>query len=86
MHTPITFYKRKSTVKSPDERGVPYFLIGVARRDSKHVGLFSKNFSPVSLTGLHPVLKMVLVVRVESLDTRKKTEDINTYSPYISTM
>lgn len=55
---------------SPDKWGAPYFLIGVARRDSKHVGLISKNFSPVPLTGLHPVLKMVLVIRVKGLNTQ----------------
>lgn len=56
-----------------DKWGVPYFLIGVAGRDSKHVGLISKNFGPVPLTGLHPVLKMVLVIGVEGLDRTVKT-------------
>lgn len=63
---------------NPEKRGVPYFLIGVAGRDSKHVGFFSKNFSPVPLTGLHPVLKMVLIIRVEGLDTTRKIQGVNT--------
>ena len=63
---------------SPDKRGVPYFLIGVAGRDREHVGLFSKNFSPVPLTGLHPILKMVLIIRVEGLDTGKRKQQKDT--------
>lgn len=64
---------------SPDKRGGPYFLIGVAGGHSKHVGLFSKNFSPVPLTGLHSILKMVLIIRVEGLNTTTKIQDINKY-------
>lgn len=63
---------------------MPYFLIGVARRDSKHAGFISKNFSPVPLTEFHTVLKMVLIIRVEGLDTTK-TPNIN-YAQYISTV
>lgn len=57
-----------------DKWGVLYFLIRVAGRDSKHVGLLAENVSPVPLTDLHPVLKMVLVIRVEGLDTTTKTK------------
>ena len=45
-----------------------YLLIAVARGDSKHVGLLSKHFCPVPLTGLHAVLEVVLVIRVKGLD------------------
>lgn len=51
-----------------------YFLIGVARGDGKHVGFISKYFSPVPLTGFHAVLKVVLIIRVEGLRTRRKTD------------
>ena len=55
---------------SADRKDVPYFLIGVGR-DSKHVGFLSKNFSPVPLTCLHPVLEMILIIRVKGLATKK---------------
>lgn len=48
-----------------------YFLIGVARGDGEHVGFVSEDFSPVPLTGLHAVLKVVLVVGVEGLRTHR---------------
>lgn len=51
-----------------------YFLIRVARGDGEHVGFISKYFSPVPLTGFHAVLKVVLVIRVEGLHTRRKTD------------
>lgn len=51
-----------------------YFLIRVARGDGKHVGFISKHFSPVPLTGFHAVLKVVLVIRIEGLRTRRKTD------------
>lgn len=51
-----------------------YFLIRVARGDGEHVGFISKYFSPVPLTGFHAVLKVVLIIRVEGLRTRRKKD------------
>jgi hypothetical protein len=45
-----------------------YLLIAVARGYSKHVGLLSKQFCPVPLTGLHAVFEVVLIIRVKGLD------------------
>lgn len=64
--------------KQRQQQALPYFLIGVARRDGEHVGLVSENFSPVPLTGLHTVLKVVLVVGVEGLDAATETRIVNT--------
>lgn len=60
------------------QQALPYFLIRVAQRDGEHVGLVPENFSPVPLTGLHTVLKVVLVVRVEGLDAATETQLVNT--------
>lgn len=69
----------KLKVNEEFKQGLPYFLIGVARRHGKHVGLFSKYFSPVPLADLHAVLKMVLVVRVKGLDAATKKLHIQTF-------
>lgn len=79
----FTYLKNASGVnwctKQTDKRQArPYFLVRVARRDSEHVGLVSEHFSPVPLTGLHTVLKVVLVVRVEGLDAAAETQIVNT--------
>lgn len=75
MHRGGANWCRKQTDK---RQARPYFLVRVARRDSEHVGLVSEHFGPVPLTGLHAVLKVVLVVRVEGLDAAAETQIVNT--------
>ena len=58
-----------------------YFLIGVAGGDGEHVRLLSEHLGPVPLAVLHPVLKMVLVIRVEGLDKTTTTRSKQNSKP-----